>query len=335
MGWNFYSGKQSGHGKIRSIPAIKMVLLSLFTNFQEKATIIRIQPHFIRAKGLVVSMIYPHIRNVTLPHGQSSDFLCVDTHAQPKPKRGSTMADYRDQQARFGNTAAISDAEYDQGLRSFMLGIYNYMSLALAVTGLAAMGTAWLAANNPAFAGAIYNSPLRYVIMFSPLAFVLVLSFGINKLSTGMAQLIFWAFAAVMGMSMSWIFMVYTSASIVQTFFITAAAFASLSLYGYTTKRSLSAMGSFMMMGLFGLIIAMVVNIFLQSSAMQFAISAIGLLIFAGLTAWDTQRLKLQYDEIAGNAAVIGKATIMGALNLYLNFINMFMFMLQLFGSRD
>lgn len=245
------------------------------------------------------------------------------------------MADYRDQQARFGSTATQSAAEYDQGLRSYMLGIYNYMSLALALTGLAAMGTAWFAANNPAFAQAIYASPLRYVIMFSPLAFVLVLSFGINKLSNSTAQLVFWAFAAVMGMSMSWIFMVYTSASIVQTFFITAASFGALSLYGYTTKRSLSAMGSFMMMGLFGLIIASVVNIFMQSSAMQFAISAIGLLIFAGLTAWDTQRLKLQYDHIAGDTAALSRAMLMGALSLYLDFINMFMFLLSFLGNRD
>ncbi len=244
------------------------------------------------------------------------------------------MADYRDQQSRFG-TSVESSAEYDQGLRSFMLGIYNYMGLALAVTGLAAMATSWFAANNPAFAGAIYGSPLKYVIMFAPLAFVMVLSFGINKLSTAAAQMTFWAFAAVMGMSMSWIFMVYTSASIVQTFFVTAGAFGALSLYGYTTKRNLSAMGSFLMMGLFGLIIAMVVNMFMQSSAMQFAITIIGLLIFAGLTAYDTQRLKLQYDHIAGNAAAMSRATIMGALSLYLDFINMFMFLLSFMGSRD
>jgi len=238
------------------------------------------------------------------------------------------MADYREPQARFGNTAAQSAAEYDQGLRSYMLGIYNYMALALAFTGIAALATAWFAASNPAFANVIYASPLRYVIMFSPLAFVLVLSFGINKLSLATTQLVFWAFAGVMGMSMSWIFMVYTSASVVQVFFITAAAFGSLS-------RNLTGMGSFLMMGLFGLIIAMVVNLFMQSSAMQFAISVIGVLIFAGLTAYDTQRLKLQYDYVAGNTAAMGKATIMGALSLYLNFINMFMMLLSLFGNRN
>ncbi|MCF6322236.1 MAG: Bax inhibitor-1/YccA family protein [Rhizobiaceae bacterium] len=245
------------------------------------------------------------------------------------------MADYREPQARFGNTAAQSTAEYDQGLRSYMLGIYNYMALALAFTGVAALATAWFAASNPAFANAIYASPLRYVIMFSPLAFVLVLSFGINKLSLATTQLVFWAFAGIMGMSMSWIFMVYTSASVVQVFFITAAAFGSLSLYGYTTQRNLTGMGSFLMMGLFGLIIAMLVNLYMQSSAMQFAISVIGVLIFAGLTAYDTQRLKLQYDHVAGNTVAMGKATIMGALSLYLNFINMFMMLLNLFGNRN
>jgi FtsH-binding integral membrane protein len=176
---------------------------------------------------------------------------------------------------------------------------------------------------------------LRYVIMFAPLAFVLVLSFGINKLSTSAAQMTFWGFAAVMGISLSSIFFVYTGSSIVRVFFITAAAFASLSLYGYTTKRNLTGMGSFLMMGLFGIIIASVVNLFMQSSAMQFAISVIGVLVFAGLTAYDTQRLKLQYDVVAGNAAALSKATIMGALSLYLNFINMFMMLLSLFGSRE
>ena len=244
------------------------------------------------------------------------------------------MADYRDQQTRFG-TSVESSAEYDQGLRSYMLGIYNYMSLALAVTGLAAMATAYYAGTNQAFYEMLYLSPLRYVVMFSPMAFVLVLSFGINKLSTSAAQLTFWAFAAVMGISLSSIFFVYTGSSIVRVFFITAAAFASLSLYGYTTKRSLTGMGSFLMMGVFGLIIAMVVNMFMQSSALQFAISAIGVLIFAGLTAYDTQRLKLQYDHIAGNAAAMSRATIMGALSLYLDFINMFMFLLSFMGSRD
>ena len=244
------------------------------------------------------------------------------------------MADYRENQVNVG-TAGRVGVEYDAGLRSYMLGIYNYMSLALGVTGIAALGTAYFAATNPAVANAIYASPLRFVIMFAPLAFVLVLSFGINRLSTPAAQLTFWAFAAVMGVSMSWIFMVFTGSSIVQTFFVTAAAFGGLSLYGYTTKRNLSGMGSFLIMGLIGLILASIVNIFLAAPALHFAISVIGVLIFAGLTAWDTQRLKNQYDMIAGNAAAMSRATIMGALSLYLDFINMFMFLLQFLGNRE
>ena len=244
------------------------------------------------------------------------------------------MADFRQSQVNYG-TQARAGADYDEGLRSYMLGIYNYMALALAVTGIAALGTAYLAQSNPAVANAIYASPLRYVIMFAPLAFVMVLSFGINKLSKSAAQLVFWAFAAIMGVSMSWIFMVYQLGSIVQTFFVTAAAFGGLSLYGYTTKRNLSGMGSFLVMGLIGLIIASVVNIFLASSALQFAISVIGVLIFAGLTAYDTQRLKVEYDMVAGNVAAMGKASLMGALSLYLNFINMFMFLLSFFGNRE
>lgn len=243
------------------------------------------------------------------------------------------MADLRNQYEVRADTQARADI--DQGLRSYMLGIYNYMASALAVTGIAAIGTASWAASNPAVANALYNSPLRWVIMLAPLAFVMVISFGINKLSKSAATGIFYAFAAVMGVSMSWIFMVYTSASIMQTFFITAASFGALSLYGYTTKRSLSGMGSFLMMGLFGLIIAMLVNIFLQSSALQFAVNVIGVLIFAGLTAYDTQRLKHMYDSVSHNAEMMAKSSIMGALSLYLNFVNMFMFLLSFLGNRE
>lgn len=245
------------------------------------------------------------------------------------------MADYRNQQIHNPGMARTAGAEYDQGLRSYMLGIYNYMAIALAITGLLALVTAQYATSNPAFAQAIYQSPLRWIIMFAPLAFVLVLSFGIHKMSTGTALMTFFAYSAVMGVSISWIFLVYSLGSVAQTFFVTAAAFLSLSLYGYTTKRNLSAMGSFLMMGLFGLIIASIVNIFMASSALHFAISVIGVLIFAGLTAWDTQRLKLEYDYVAGNAAAMGRASIMGALSLYLDFVNMFMFLLSFFGNRE
>lgn len=245
------------------------------------------------------------------------------------------MADYRNFNAEQGVAHGRSQAEIDQGLRAYMLKIYNYMALAVALTGITAMATANYAMSNPAFAQMLFVSPLKYVLFFAPFAFVLVLSFGINKLSTGAAQMIFWAFAAVMGVSLSSIFLVYTGGSIAQTFFVTAASFASLSLYGYTTKRSLSAMGSFLMMGLFGIIIAMVVNIFLQSSAMAFAINVIGVLIFAGLVAYDTQRIKHMYDQVSHSGELMARATIMGALSLYLDFINLFMFLLSFMGSRE
>jgi FtsH-binding integral membrane protein len=173
-----------------------------------------------------------------------------------------------------------------------------------------------------------------WVVALSPLAFVLVLSFGINKLSVSTAQIVFWAFAAVMGLSLSSIFLVYTDASIAKVFFITAATFGAMSLWGYTTKRDLTGMGSFLMMGLIGLIIAMVVNIFLQSSMLEFAISAIGVLIFVGLTAYDTQRIKESYSASFGTD-VLAKGAIMGALSLYLDFINLFMMLLRLFGNRE
>ncbi len=243
------------------------------------------------------------------------------------------MADYRDQiQTRAG---AGASTDIDEGLRSYMLGIYNYMASAIGLTAVAAFGTATWASNNPAVANALYNSPLKWVIMLAPLAFVLVISFGMNKLSKSAMTGIFYAFAAVMGVSMSWIFLVFNIPSIVQTFFVTATAFGALSLYGYTTKRSLSGMGTFLMMGLFGLIIASIVNIFMQSGALAFAINVIGVLIFAGLTAYDTQRLKNTYDAVAGNAEMIAKSSIMGALSLYLNFVNMFMFLLQFMGNRE
>ena len=243
------------------------------------------------------------------------------------------MADYRDQiQTRAG---VGTQADIDQGLRSYMLGIYNYMASAIGVTAVAAFGMATWASNNADVANILYNSPLKWVIMLAPLAFVMVISFGINKLSKSAATGVFYAFAAVMGVSMSWIFLVFNVPSIVQTFFVTATAFGALSLYGYTTKRSLSGMGTFLMMGLFGLIIASVVNIFMQSGALAFAINVIGVLIFAGLTAYDTQRLKNTYDAVAGNAEMIAKSSIMGALSLYLNFVNMFMFLLSFMGNRE
>jgi FtsH-binding integral membrane protein len=222
----------------------------------------------------------------------------------------------------------------DLGLRAFMLGIYNNMAIGLALTGAVAYGAYSLAMSNEAVAQALYVSPLKWVIMLAPLAFVFGLSAMVNRMQPATARLVFLAFAAVMGLSMSSIFLVFTGTSIAQTFFITAASFGALSLWGYTTKRDISGWGSFLFMGLIGIIIAMIVNIFLGSPAVQFAISTLGVLIFAGLTAYDTQRLKNTYDIVAGDQVAAGRASIIGALQLYLDFINLFMFLLQFMGNN-
>ena len=228
-------------------------------------------------------------------------------------------------------TATGESVAYDAGLRSYMLSVYNYMASGVLLTGIVALLFA-----NSGYAAAILGGPglLKYVIMFAPLAFVMVLSFGINRLSTGTAQLLFWAFATVMGLSMASIFLVFTGESIATTFFAVAAAFAGLSLFGYTTKKDLSGMGTFLIMGVVGLLVAMIINIFLQSTVMMLAISAIGVLIFAGLTAYDTQRIKSMYAYVAGTD-MMGKTVIMGALSLYLDFVNMFTFLLNFMGSRE
>jgi FtsH-binding integral membrane protein len=241
------------------------------------------------------------------------------------------MADLRNYQGRVQTGEMI-----DQGLRTYMLKVYNLMAVGLAITGLAAYFAFTFAVSDgqlTAFGAAIYTSPLKWVVIFAPLAMVFFLSFRINKMSVSAAQTTFAVYAALVGLSLSSIFLIYTGQSVVQTFFVTAASFGALSLYGYSTKRDLSAMGSFLMMGLFGLIIASVVNIFLASSAMQFAISVIGVLIFAGLTAYDTQRIKEMYYA-ADDATTAGRKAIMGALTLYLDFINLFMFLLQFMGDR-
>jgi FtsH-binding integral membrane protein len=203
----------------------------------------------------------------------------------------------------------------------------------MVVTG----GVAWAVGTNEALLQAIFATPLKWVVMFAPLAMVFAFGAMINRLSVAAAQLFFYVFAAVMGLSISYIFAVYTGTSIAQTFLVTAIAFAGLSLYGYTTKKDLSGMGTFLMMGLIGLIVASIVNIFLASSAMAFAISVIGVLIFAGLTAFDTQNIKNTYLEHAmhGDQEWLGKSAIIGALNLYMNFLNMFMFLLQFLGNRE
>ena len=244
------------------------------------------------------------------------------------------MADYNTYRTAQGvghRTAAV-----DQGLRAYMNKVYGLMAVGMGVTAATAYGTATAAMTNPAVANTLYNSPLRWVIMFAPLLMVFAFGAALNRLSTQAAAIMFYAFAALMGLSISSIFLVYTDMSIVQTFVVTAIAFAGLSLWGYTTKKNLSGWGTFLIMGVIGLIVASIVNIFLQSSAMQFAISVLGVLIFAGLTAYDTQRIKNTYLELAGSDRdFIGKTAIMGALSLYLNFLNLFMFLLQFMGNRE
>ena len=229
--------------------------------------------------------------------------------------------------------AGARAAQIDEGLRAHMNKVYGLMSVGMVLTG----GVAWAVGTNDAMLGAIFGTPLKWVVMFAPLIMVFAFSAMINRLSAAAAQLFFYVFAALMGLSISFIFAVYTGVSIAQTFFATAIAFASLSLYGYTTKKDLSGMGTFLMMGLIGLIVASIVNIFLGSSALQFAISVIGILIFAGLTAYDTQSIKNEYVQhaMSMDEEWLGKSAIMGALRLYLDFINMFMFLLSFMGNRE
>jgi uncharacterized protein len=271
--------------------------------------------------------------------------------ASSKVEGKDHMAQYDNRYAQPG--VARTDVAVDEGLRAYMLRVYNYMAGGVFLTGLVAYFVFTQAiTTDPALAAAgapmlkrgmyltqlgmtLYATPLKWVIMFAPLAFVFFLSFRIYKMSVGAAQASFWLFAAVMGVSLSSIFLVFTGQSITQVFFVTAAAFAALSLWGYTTKRDISGWGSFLIMGVVGILIAAVVNIWLQSSALQFAISVIGVLVFAGLTAYDTQQIKDNYYAVAGDAVAMTKGAIMGALNLYLDFINMFVSLLQLFGNRD
>ena len=218
---------------------------------------------------------------------------------------------------------------FDAGLRQHMLSIYNYMTSGVLLTGIVAALTA-----RSGLAAQMVGSPLMWLVILSPLAIVLAMSFGANRFSKTALQAMFWGFATLMGLSLSTIFLVYTGASIAATFFATAAAFAGLSLFGYTTKKDLSGFGSFLIMGVIGLLVAMVINMFLQSPGLMYAISFIGVLIFAGLTAYDTQRLKQQYFQLRGTDFA-GKAIVLGALSLYLDFINMFQFLLAFMGQRE
>ncbi len=228
-------------------------------------------------------------------------------------------------------------SDVDAGLRAYMLRIYSYMTAGLAITGGVALAVYSLAVSNGAltsFGMALYTAPLSWVVMFAPLGVVLLMGFRAHRMQASSVQSLFWILAGCYGVSLSSIFLVYTGESIVRVFFIAASMFLAMSVWGYTTKRSLSGLGSFLFMGMIGIFIAMLVNLFLASSALQFAISVIGVLVFAGLTAYDTQKLKEMY--VAGQSGeLVVKQAVMGALSLYLDFLMMFVFLLQLLGNRE
>jgi len=243
------------------------------------------------------------------------------------------MAEYDNRVRSVGATGAVA---IDEGLRAYMLRVYNYMLMGLALTG----GTAWIALNTPL--GALFFSqtaqgfslsPLGWVALFAPIGLVFFLSFRIQHMSLSTAQMVFWGYAAINGIALAPIVFLYTASSVAQVFFVTAATFGAMSLWGYTTKRDLTGFGSFLFMGLIGILIASVVNFFLQSGTMQLVISVIGVLVFTGLTAYDTQRIKEEYD-VNHDGSIAGKNAIMGALRLYLDFINLFLMLLRLMGDR-
>lgn len=246
------------------------------------------------------------------------------------------MANWNDPQPRpgFGASPSLDGrtagrATYDMGLRRHMLSIYNYMASGVLLSGIVAMLFA-----SSGMAMQVLATPLKWVIMLAPLGFVFAISGGANRFRESTLKMLYWGFAVVMGLSLSTIFLVFTASSIATTFFATAAAFAGLSLFGYTTKKDLSGFGTFLIMGLVGILVAMLINIFVGSTVLQLVISILGVLIFAGLTAYDTQRLKHQYYELRGTE-FMGKAVVLGALSLYLDFINMFQFLLSFLGQRD
>lgn len=234
-------------------------------------------------------------------------------------------------QPRYGYGATtIERATIDEALRAYMLRVYNYMGSGLALSAIVALAVS----QSPALMQTLFGSGLAFVVMFAPLVLLLIMSFGANKLSAGAVQVLYWAFTATMGLSLSTIFMVYTGQSILRIFFITGAMFGAMSLWGYTTKRDLTGMGTFLFMGVIGLVIASIVNIFLGSSVLQFAISAITVLVFTGLTAFDTQRIKSEFYE-GDPADLQTKQAVFGATSLYVNFLNIFMALLQLFGQKN
>ncbi len=233
-------------------------------------------------------------------------------------------------QNRFGGMRQASAAALDEGLRQHMLRVFNYMGLGLVVTGL----VAFIVGTTPALYVPIFSTPLKWVVMLAPLAFVFFFSFKMHSMSASSAQMTFWAFCAVMGLSLASVFLVFTGASIARTFFIAATMFGATSLYGYVTKQDLAKFGSFMIMGLIGVMIASIVNIFLGSSALQFAVSVIGIVVFVGLTAWDTQNIKEQYADNFDQESQ-QKLAVFGALSLYLNFVNIFQLLLNFTGQRE
>jgi uncharacterized protein len=274
------------------------------------------------------------------------------------------MSDFKHAGASQPFVGAMTSAEaaaVDAGLRAHMLRIYNFMVLGLIITGVAALAVHTLSVTSDVAAAAkitrddieipirlagvnmyltplgyaIFVGPMKWPVILAPLVLVFALSFGIERLRPGAAQLLFWLYAALLGVSLASLFMVYTQTSIVRVFFIAAASFGALSLYGYTTQRDLTSLGSFLVMGLFGVIIAALVNLFLASSALQWVISMVGVMVFSGLTAWDTQRLKNEYIYFAMDGATAQRSAIIGALTLYLDFINLFTLLLQLIGERD
>jgi len=251
------------------------------------------------------------------------------------------MANWQDPQTTgvSAATVGVPRATRDVGLRSYMLSVYNYMASGVLLTGIVAMLFAnsslinLIASVNPA-TGQVQATPLFYIALFAPLAIVFALGFGINRISATAAQALFWVYAGLIGVQMSSLFLVYTGVSIAQTFFATAGAFLGLSLWGYTTKRDLSGWGSFLIMGVVGIFVALLINMFMRSGTFSLAISAIGVLVFAGLTAYDAQKIKSIYFAVAGNGEAMAKTAVIGALNLYIDFINMFLFLLRFMGNR-
>lgn len=239
------------------------------------------------------------------------------------------MTNFQNKATSFAS-AATRTSTYDSSLRDYMVSVYNFMAIALGISGL----VAFLTASSPSLMQLFFGTPLAWLVMLAPLGFVFFFSYKLNSISAEKAKNYLWIYSALMGLSLSTIFVIYTGASIARVFFITASVFGAMSLYGYSTKKDLTGLGSFLIMGLIGLIIASLVNIFLKSSAFEFAISLIGVLIFIGLTAYDSQRIKQTYYHFSGDNEMVSKMAVLGALNLYMDFINLFLMMLRFFGER-